>query len=98
MDNWLVYLRFLLAIAAFVLGCYGICDMTINGFSGYVLLTVIVSFALAHYIKPSSRKDSKPDAYDWFDALDFIIDIPFRLIVHSIRALGRIAKDGDLDV
>ena len=98
MDDWIDYFRFIFAVAVFVLGCYGIYDLLVNGFSIPVIIGAIVCFGLSHYLKPKFRRDNKPDAYDWIDAVDFIIDIPFKFIIYSIRAIGKVAKNDTFDV
>lgn len=94
MDNLVDYIQLILACIFFVLGCYLTYDLITNGFDWSVLMGIIMCFTLAHYIRPYFRKDNKPDTLDWIDVIDIIVDFPFRLVVYSIRALGR-AKDVD---
>ena len=97
MDDWLDYIRFLLAIACFVLGCFLIYDLFANGFDWSVLVGSIMSFVAAHYLRPELSKDSKPDALDWIDAVDFVIDMPFRSFVYTIRAIGKVKNVDPFD-
>ena len=88
MDNIVDYIRLILASTCFVLGCFLIYDLFSGGFDWSVLVGSISCFLLAHYIRPNFGKHNKPDALDWVDVVDIIVDVPFRLVVYAIRAIG----------
>ena len=84
-------------MALFAVGCYLIYDLFHTGFNIYVLVAALVSLVMAHYVKPKIDRSNKPDSYDWFDVLDLVLDIPFRLIAIGLRGLGKIGKSDILD-
>ncbi|AUM14697.1 hypothetical protein Kalk_20685 [Ketobacter alkanivorans] len=94
MDDWVDYCRFILAIAIFILGCCLVYDLFSNGFDWSVFIGIFISFTLSHYLRPNLNRSNRPDAYDWLDVADFIIDFPYRFVVYSIRAVGK-SKDID---
>lgn len=88
--------RAVLAIFAFSIGLYLIYDLWANAFSMYVLLGCIFGFIIAHYLWPKQRDYES----HWYDALELVIDLPFRTIAFALRGLSRIVgKDGvDVDI
>jgi hypothetical protein len=87
-------IRFFIAFALFCLGVYLVFDLFVSGFSFFVLVAAIVCFVLAHYVKP--KGSSFDDLASVFDFIDFIIDIPFRIIAGSLRVISKPFK-GDID-
>ena len=98
MDDIFDYLRFLIAIALFALGCYLLYDLFQSGFDIYVSLAALVALVMAHYVKHRINRDNRPDSYDWLDALDLILDIPYRFIAFGLRSLWRVGKSDTLDL
>ena len=98
MDEWVDYIRFTLAVSSFLLACFLVYDLIANGFDWSVLLGILVCFLAAHYLKPDFKKSNKPDVYDWIDIIDFIIDIPFRFLVYTIRAVGKAKNVDSIDI
>ena len=88
--------RAILAIFVFCISLYLIYDLWANGFSIYVFLPCILGFVVAHYLWPKER-DSESH---WYDALELIIEFPFRTIALALRGLSRLSgKDGvDVDI
>ena len=97
MDNLFDYLRFLLAVALFAVGCYLIYDLFSTYFDIYVLVAALVSLVMAHYVKPKIDVSNKPDSYNWFDALDLLLDIPFRILSIGLRGLWKVGKSDIAD-
>lgn len=90
MSNWL---RLTLALVFFSLGIYFCIDLFISGFDIIILIAALICFTLAHYLKP---KQSEDDVYTFTDALDFMLDIPYRAIALALRGAGRLLK-GSVD-
>jgi len=88
--------RAALAVFVYCISLYLIYDLWANGFSIYIVLACLLGFVTAHYLWPKERSGESA----WYEALELIIDLPFRTIAFSIRGLGRLSgKDGvDLDV
>ena len=87
-------IKLFIAFALFCLGLYLVFDLFISGFSFFVLVSSIICFALAHYVKP--KGSSFNDLASVFDFIDFIFDIPFRAIAGVLRMLSKPFK-GDID-
>ena len=85
-------LRAILAICVFAVSCYLVFDLFATGFNWFILIAAISGFILVHFIWP---REHQGDA--WYDALEFIFDLPYRLIANSIRALVRGIKNSDVD-
>lgn len=87
-------IRLFVAVALFCLGIYLVFDLFVSGFSFVVMVSAIICFVLAHYIKP--KGSIFDDLASVFDFIDFVIDIPFRVIAGLLRALIKPFK-GDFD-
>jgi hypothetical protein len=87
-------LRLLLAVLLFCLGIYLIWDLFVAGFDFIVLVSSIICFIAAHYVKPKSDDRDEPSAV--WDLVDLIVDIPFRTISIFLRAISKPFK-GDVD-
>jgi hypothetical protein len=90
MDDWL---RLTLALLFFCLGIYLCIDLYLSGFDLIIFMAAPLCFTLAHILKPKQRDD---DAYAIIDAVDIILDIPYRAIALALRGLGRLLR-GDID-
>jgi len=88
MSDWL---RLTLALIFFSLGIYCCIDLFISGFDIIVLIAALICFLIAHYLKPRQSED---DAYTITDALDLMLDIPYRAIVLALRGVGKLLKGG----
>lgn len=88
--------RAVLAISVFCISLYLIYDLWANAFNIYVFIACLLGFVIAHHLWPKNR-DSESH---WYDALELIIDFPFRAIALTLRRLGRLSgKDGvDVDL
>jgi len=84
------YIRLCFSLFLFILGGYLAWDLYASGFNLAVLIFCILSFVTAHFVKPKSRDDDF-----WFlDALEFVIDMPYSMLVGLIR-FGRHIRDVD---
>ena len=97
MDNLTDYLRFLLAIALFAISAYLVFDLLVSGFNLYVLVGAVLGFMLTHLVKPDFRKSS-PDSFDLWDAIDLLIDLPYRAVALALRSVGSLVGRGGLDL
>lgn len=87
-------IRLLLAVLLFCLGVYLIWDLFAAGFDFIVLVSSLLCFIVAHYIKPKSS--DRDDSSVVWDIVDFIVDIPFKTISIFLRAISKPFK-GDID-
>lgn len=85
-------IRLLLAFALFFTGVYLVYDLFASGFSVLVLLGALACFVLAHYMKPGNPRDSGKNLV--VEAIDLIIDIPFRFFEWVLRLLGKLFRAG----
>jgi hypothetical protein len=84
-------------IAATILFCtstYLVYDLFANGFDLIVLLFCIGGYLFSHYILP----EKKLGAGDWFDILELVIDLPYRMIAFLLSSLGRLLRGSDGDI
>lgn len=87
--------RIVLSVLLWSTNVYLIFDLALNGFNWFVFFIIILFFILGHFIWP------KKTNYDhaWFELLELIIELPFRLLTSFIRMIGRLFKSGDgLDI
>ncbi len=87
-------IRLFFALCFFFLGVYLLFDLFESGFSFLILSAAMICFVVAHYLKPKKREAD--DHGSLYDLVDLIIDIPSRVIVISLRSIGRLFK-GDAD-
>ncbi|WP_062060951.1 hypothetical protein [Cellvibrio sp. OA-2007] len=80
-------LRLFLAVLLFCLGIYLVWDLCSAGFDLIILVSSLLCFVVAHYIKP--KPDDRDDSSVVLDVLDFIVDIPFRAISIFLRAISK---------
>ena len=87
-----------LAVVAIFISCisgYLVFDLFYTGFSWPVLLTAIGGFILVHIIWPKRRDGNSA----WYDALEYIFDLPYRATVALIRGITKGGSDTvDLDL
>lgn len=87
-------LRVVIAIITFCISAYLGYDLFANGFSWPVLFLCCIGFLSVHYIWPrNSSNDS-----NWYDVLEIVIDLPYRAIAMTLRAIGRGLRSGDGDI
>ena len=87
------FLRLMLSIALMATGCYLIYDLFANGFDFVVLIGSFACFTIVHFIKPKRDAKQESDLFDWFDAFDFILDFPFKVIAMMLRTFSFLGKD-----
>jgi hypothetical protein len=87
-------LRTVFATILFCTSSYLVYDLFANGFDLIVLLFCIGGYLLSHYILP----EKKSATGDWFDILDLVIDLPYRLIALAIRSIARLIRSSDGDI
>lgn len=86
-------IRVIIAILVFSISSYLVYDLIANGFSWMVLLVCIAGYLSAHYVWPKRHESSA-----WYDAIELMIDLPFRAIALFFRTIGRLFKSADVDV
>lgn len=86
--------RAVLAISVFCLSLYLIYDLWANSFNIYVFLGCLLGFVIAHYLWP---KNTDSESH-WYDALELVVDLPFRSMALALRGLGRISGRDGVDV
>lgn len=86
--------RLFAAVALFCIGFYLVFDLFANGFDFLVLASAIGCFVLAHYLKP--KRDRSDDSITVFDCIEFVIEIPFRILAGALRTVCKPFK-GDID-
>lgn len=84
----------LIAMVIFCISSYLIYDLFQNGFDIFVLLGAITGFVIVHYLWPRSRDSSGA----WYEALEFIFDLPYRTITLIFRGVFSKSDRGDLDI
>jgi len=70
---------------------YFVFDLIFYGFDLLLLIASILGYVLAHYIWPPKFDDES----HWYDLLEYVVDLPFRILVGSIRGIGSIFKNSD---
>lgn len=88
-------IRLILAVLIFCVGAYLVWDLFATGFDVVVLFSAIACFIFAHYAKPNTRNGS--DASSLWDVVDFIVDIPFKVVSVFLRGISKPFK-GDTDI
>ena len=88
-------IRLILAVLLFCVGAYLVWDLFATGFDVFVLLSAIACFIFAHYVKPNTRDSG--DSSSLWDILDFVVDIPFKVISLFLRGISKPFK-GDTDI
>lgn len=83
--------RVFLTVSVFVLSCYLVMDLVIFGFDWILLLFALGGFVCCHYLWPKKWREESA----WYDAIEFIVDFPFRLLALMIRGIRRAFADGD---
>ena len=83
--------RAVIAILISVMSGYLMIDIFIHGFSIRLMIASVFGFLLVHVIWPASRSQHSA----WYDCLQLIFDLPYRLIALTIRGLGKAVKSAD---
>lgn len=86
--------RAVLAMFISVVSGYFVFDLFANGFSWYLLCAALIGFLLVHIIWPPCSSGESA----WYEALEFVFDLPYRLIAISIRGLGKVVKNDSVDI
>ena len=84
-----------LALIAYITGIYLLFDFFTASGNWLVLVAGIACLWLGGYLWSRRHKDDD-DAW-WLDMFDLVIEFPYRLVLHGLRALGK-AADNDLDL
>jgi len=87
MNNFRVFL----STSFFIMSSYFVFDLIFYGFDWLLLIASILGYVLAHYIWPPKFDDES----HWYDLLEYVVDLPFRILVSSIRGIGSIFKNSD---
>jgi hypothetical protein len=84
-------IRAVLSIILFVAATYCLIDLFITGFSLTVLIFVVIGYVFSHYLWPPKRDDESV----WYDSLEIIIELPFHILVYTLRGLGKLLRNAD---
>ncbi|WP_339721095.1 hypothetical protein [uncultured Paraglaciecola sp.] len=90
MNNFRVFL----SVCIFIVSAYFIVDLIIYSFDWVLLFFSLLAFVCAHYLWPPKYDGESA----WYDALEVLIEFPYRAIAFFFRGLGKAFKDGDLDL
>lgn len=87
---------FMLVVAIFLscISCYLVADLVMSGFSWTVLCAAVIGFVLVHCIWPRNRANESV----WYEFLELVFDLPYRVIAGALRALRASLKSGDINV
>lgn len=88
------FLRVILATSLFCISTYLIYDLFAYGFSWTVLFFCIAGYLLVHFTWP---KDYGIDS-DWLEILEFVVDLPYRVIALALRSIGKAIRSSDNDI
>ncbi len=70
---------------------YFVFDLIFYDFDWLLLIASILGYVLAHYIWPPKFDDES----HWYDLLEYVVDLPFRILITSIRGIGSVFKNSD---
>jgi len=70
---------------------YFVFDLISYSFDWLLVMTSILGYVLTHYIWPPKFDDES----HWYDLLEYVVGLPFRILVISIRGIGGIFKNSD---
>ena len=70
---------------------YFVFDLIFYGFDWLLFIVTILGYVLAHYIWPPKFDDES----HWYDLLEHVVDLPFRILVNTIRGIGSVFKNSD---
>ena len=87
MNNFRVFL----ATSIFIMSSYFIFDLIFYGFDWLLLFASIFGYVIAHYIWPPKHDGES----HWYDLLEYVVDLPFRILGSSLRAIGSAIKNSD---
>lgn len=87
MSNFRVFL----SISIFIISSYFIIDLIIYGFDWLLFSISIIGFVCSHYLWPPKHEDESA----WYDALELVIELPFRAMSLLIRGVGKVFKNAD---
>lgn len=87
-------IRVVAAAVVFCISSYLVYDLFANGFSWAVLLFCVGGYVLAHYMWPKTTDENSA----WYDALELVIDLPYRAIAFALRSIGRVFRSSDGDI
>lgn len=87
-------IRTIVATILFCASTYLVYDLIANGFDILILVFCIGGYLLAHYVLPKRTTEFG----DWFDILELVIDLPYRIIALGIRSISRLIRSGDGDI
>jgi len=91
------HIRILLAVMVFGFSVHSVVDLLTNGFDLLVLVAAIAGFWITHIIWPHDRRRQNNNENDWVDFLGDILDLPYQIIVKSLRMVGS-SRDGDAGI
>ncbi len=86
--------RLVVAIFLSCISFYLVADLFMSGFSLPILCAAVTGFVLVHFIWPRHR----PSDSLWYELLELVFDLPYRLIAGTLRALRATFKSVDVDI
>ncbi len=84
-------IRVFISVALFSSSSYLAYDLFTNGFNWMVLAVCISGYFLVHYVWPKHKIEDSA----WYEALDLVLELPYRCVAMIIRFLSKLAKNSD---
>lgn len=81
--------RVFLTCLVFLVSSYLVVDVVFFQFDWTLLGIAVIGYFASHYIWPKHCKQKSA----WYDALEFIIDLPFRLVVETFKGIVRFIRE-----
>ena len=88
-------LREIVAVCLFLIGVFLVINAFIGKFDLLLLLTGLVCLLLAYFIWPSKKNSDREDNI-YLDIVEFVIELPFDILLWVFRFLIRIFRRADL--
>ncbi len=87
MNNFRVFL----ATSIFIMSSYFVFDLIFYGFDWLLLIVSLFGYVFAHYIWPPKHDNES----NWYDLLEYVVELPFRILASIIRGLSGLIKNSD---
>ena len=85
--------RVIIAVALFCISSYLVFDLFANGFQWLVFIVAVFGFIAVHYLWPKKGSEES----EWYDLLEYVVDIPYRAISLFLRSAARLFRKSDSD-
>ena len=91
----MILLRSLLAIIIYCYSWFIIFNMCHDDELSWIKLAFSISgFIVTYYLWPSKNKSK--EEFDWYDVLDFIIDLPIEILTFPFKLIYRLFRGADI--